>query len=1049
MYAPLHCHTAIGSIKDSILKIDDFVKKAKSLGLTHIAMTDHGSMAALVEFHEKCMEEGITGIIGMEAYVVPDRTIRHKETRWHLVLLAKNKEGVKNLIRIHNDARLHGMYCDKARTDYSVLEKYGKGIIALSACVGGEIPQCILHGLEEGTEPQEQKAWMLKAVEAMKRYQSYFDDFYLEIQPGHFDAQLRVNNVIVQMAQMFNVPLVATNDVHYLNAEDYLMHNVHVQSFRKDDEEAFAYPDKCYYLMTEQELNSYFIRTKRVTDEVVTEAIANTNKVAAQCDGEVEYGFKMPAYQDLPEGETEDSWLVKLCQKELNRRLPMLKNPAAYEERLLYELDVITKLNFSGYFLIVYDFLNAARRKGVSVGPGRGSVGGSLVAWLLDFSVADPIKHHLMFERFLNPHRKGAPDVDTDFSDTLAMRNYIIQKYGKEHCALVGTYGVRKAKAAIKAAGRLLEVDLDTVNKICKAAPFRVYGDDGEEVKDPTIEQMLDASAKFRSFQMEYPELFSTAEDMESFPVLYGIHAAGIVITPDNILEKMPVRWDEKKQVLVSLIDKNSIEKIALKYDFLSLNTQAIVDKTIKDTGVKLYWNDDAFYEDQKVWDSIGTSNTIGMFQISSALYRQRMPRLKPRSLADMAACIALVRGPCISSGTDQDYMDILEGKKLVASIDPKYDEVTRSTNGICIYQEQLMKIAVAYGMTQDEADQLRKAVSKKKQDKISALKDIFYKDAAACGTSAAAIDKIWAIIKAAGKYSFNASHAMSYGILVYTSAWLKYHYPLQFMANTLTNAYESGKDEKRIEEMVQDCQRLGIRFLPIDARKSKWRFMPEDGKLRIGLCALKTFGEPAMQELEEARATSPDDIFEGIYKFLTTKGSKLDRKNVSALIFVGAFDYDDEADKEQLLQKMLNAKASTKREKQLGMPFPEKFVPCTGCELRLNDDPADIERKLLRVNYLHRPGAELDPIGFNQKANDDRFSGVVQITSVRHKTDRNGREMAFVDLAASDCHIDGIIFGSTYAKIDTSNVRKGKNVRIFAKKQNDDECIIFKLDAA
>lgn len=1046
MYAPLHCHTAIGSIKDSILKIDDFVKKAKSLGLTHIAMTDHGSMAALVEFHEKCVEKGITGIIGMEAYVVPDKTEKDR-SNWHLVLLAKNKEGVKNLIRIHNDAQLNGMYY-KPRTDYTTLAKYGKSIIALSACVGGEIPQMILAGMKEGIEPQEQKAWMLKAVEAMKRYQSCFDDFYLEIQPGHFDDQIKVNNVIVQMARAYGVPLVATNDIHYLNAEDYLMHNVHVQSFRKDDGEALAYPDKCYYLMTEQELNSYFIRTKHVTDEVVAEAIENTNKIAAQCDGEVDYDFKMPEYQDLPEGETEDSWLVKLCQKELNRRLPTLKNPAAYEERLLYELDVITKLHFSGYFLIVYDFLNAARRMGVSVGPGRGSVGGSLVAWLLDFSVADPIKHHLMFERFLNPHRKGFPDVDTDFSDTDAMKAYIVRKYGREHCALVGTYGIRKAKAAIKAAGRFLEMDLDTVNAVCKAAPFRVCGDDGEEVKDPTIEQMLDASAKFHSYQVQYPELFSTAQDMESFPVLYGIHAAGIVITPDNILEKMPVRWDEKKQIIVSLIDKNSIEHLAIKYDFLSLATQAIVDKTIKDAHVNFDWNDDAFFEDDKVWDSIGTSNTIGMFQISSALYRQRMPRLKPRNLADMAACIALVRGPCISSGTDKDYMDILEGKKLVASIDSRYDEVTRSTNGICIYQEQLMKIAVAYGMTQDEADQLRKAVSKKKRDKIAALKTTFYKDAAACGTSQAAIDKIWEIIKAAGAYSFNASHAMSYGILVYTSAWLKYHYPPQFMANTLTNAYESGKDEKRIEEMVQDCQRLGIRFLPIDARKSKWEFAPEGGKLRIGLCALKAFGDAAMQELEEARAASPDNIFDGIYKFLTTKGSKLDKRNVSALIFSGAFDYDDEADREQLLQRMLNSKASTKKEKEFGVPFPEKFSPCNNCDLRLDDDPADIEQKLLRVNYLHRPGADLDPIGFNQKANDDRFSGVVQITSVRHKTDKNGREMAFVDLAASDCHIDGIIFGSTYAKIDTSNVRKGKNVRIFAKKQNDDECIIFKLDA-
>lgn len=404
MYAVLHAHTAKGSVGDSILKIDDYVEKAKSLGLTHIAMTDHGSMASMVEFHEACKKAGITGIIGMEAYVVPDRTLKdnslESKCNWHLVLLAKNAEGVKNLLRIHNDAQINGFY-RKARTDYSMLEKYGKNIIALSACVGGEIPQHILARDAKG------------AIEALKRYQSYFDEFYLEIQPGHFNEQRWVNSAIIQLARKANVPLVATNDIHYLNKEDYIMHDLHVKSCRGqkvEETKGFAYPDACYYLMSEGEFSGYFLRSEHVTDADIQEAIENTNRIAAQCDGEVDYHFEMPKFPDLPPAETEESYLVKLCQAELHRRMPNLRDPAAYEERLMYELDVILKLGFAGYFLIVKDFLDHARSVGIAVGPGRGSVGGSLVAWLLNITVADPVKYHLMFERFLNPHRKGAPD---------------------------------------------------------------------------------------------------------------------------------------------------------------------------------------------------------------------------------------------------------------------------------------------------------------------------------------------------------------------------------------------------------------------------------------------------------------------------------------------------------------------------------------------------------------------------------------------------------------------------------------------------------------
>lgn len=1039
LYAVLHAHTAKGSVGDSILKIDDYVRKAQELGITHIAMTDHGSMASMVEFHEACKKAGITGIIGMEAYVVPDRTLKdNSETskcNWHLILLAKNAEGVKNLLRIHNDAQINGFYY-KARTDYSMLKKYGKNLIALSACVGGEIPQLILQGNARG------------AVEAVRRYQACFDEFYLEIQPGHFEEQAKVNDVLVQMSKASGIPLVATNDIHYLGKDDYIMHDLHVKSCRnqKDDNSDLVYPDTCYYLMSEEELSGSFLRSQQVTDEVVKTAIANTNLVAAQCDGEVDYHFEMPKFPDLPEGETEESYLVHLCQTELHRRMMSLRDPVKYEERLMYELDVILKLGFAGYFLIVKDFLDHARKVGIAVGPGRGSVGGSLVAWLLNITVADPVKYHLMFERFLNPNRKGLPDIDVDLQSDRRneVKDYVIEKYGREHTALVGSFVIQKAKAAIHAAARLMNVDLDTANAICKAAPFRVTDDNGEEVKAPTIQQMLDDSSKFRSFQIQYPELFKTAMDIESFPKTYGIHAAGIVISPENILEKLPIRVDKETGRYISMVDKNFIEKVCIKYDFLALNTAATIDQTVKDAGISIDWNDDDFYHDEKVWKAIGSSNTIGMFQISSNLYRQRMPRLHPTKLQEMAACLALVRGPCVSAKTDEVYMDTINGKRDIMKVDPRYDAVMKETHGICIYQEELMKLAVAYGMTQDEADTLRKAVSKKKTKVIKALKNVFHDDAAALGTPEEHIKEIWQIINDAGSYLFNQAHAMSYGILTYVSAWLKVHYPLQFMANTLTNAYESGKDTQRIEEMVEECQRIGIQFLPVDASKSEWRFTVEDGKLRIGLCALKAFGKVASDELKSIGVI---DSFDPIIEKFTTKGSKLNKKALTVLIFSGAFN-SIETDKTQLLYKMIEAKAS-KKAKAAGIELPESFTVCAGCTLSLNDNEDDIEMKLLKVNYLYRPGADLAPIQFAQKAGGTKFTGVVQISSVKKIMDKRGQEMAFVSLSASDSRFEGIIFGSTYSRIDSSNVRKGRNVRIMAKKEKEDSCIIYDLAAA
>lgn len=1045
-YAVLHAHTTNGSVGDSVLKVKDYIKKAKALGITHIAITDHGSLGAMVEFHEECLAAGITGIIGMEAYVVPDRTVHDKDNRFeysHLVLLAKNADGVKNLIRIHNDAQINGFYY-KPRTDLSMLKKYGKNIIALSACVGGDIPQAILA--------KDSK----KALWYIKQYRECFDQFYLEIQPGHFEEQRIVNDCIVQLARYTKTPIVATNDIHYLNSDDYIMHNYHLKS-NADEDDSISYPDTCYYLMSRTEIRDYFLRTKYVTDNVIDEALDNTNVIATQCDGNIEYRFKMPQYLDLPEGETEDSYLTKLCIRSLKQKEQFIADPAMYEDRLSYELDTIKTLGFSGYFLIVYDFLKHAREVGIAVGPGRGSVAGSLVAYLLNITVADPIKYGLLFERFLSANRKSLPDIDLDYSSErrAEMKEYVVEKYGKNHCALVGTFQGRKAKDAIRAAARVLGLDVAIADEVCKAMPFNVRDDEGEKISSPTLQQMIDSSTKLQEKQTEYPELFEAALNMESFPKALGSHAAGIVISPDDIMDKIPVRVDKNGQY-VAMVTKKYIEKLAIKYDFLGLSTMSVIDKTCHDVKANINLNDDDFFTDKKVWDAIGSKYTTGMFQISSTLYKQRMPRLHPQTIKQLAACLALVRGPCISAKTDEIYMQVVEGKRKIEKIDPRYDAITESTNGICIYQEQIMKLGVAFGFTIDDSYKLMKAISKKKIDVIKGMKDDFIKKATALGVSSDIQERIFKIIEDAGLYSFNASHALSYAIVSYLSAWLKVYYPKEFMANLLTNVYVNNKDDKKIEEAVNDCRRLGLKFLPVDANKSDWEFKAEEDGIRIGFCAIKSFGEKAAADIISLRPVSFESIIDIMEKDKALKSknkvsdikdqlvSVPNKKSMIVLILSGAFDSEND-NKREMLYKLLDVKKTKKSEK---IEVPDSFTVCKNCTIELDGDETDNEAKLLRANFIHADVAGMPPTGFDDHSDGDSFEAEVVINRVRNTTDRRGQKMAFLKFTGIDASFDGIIFGSVYSKLNSNEIRKGHHVKIRAKKDNGDSCIVYSLSA-
>lgn len=880
MYIPLHAHSSIGSIQDSVLSIKDYVKRGADLGLTHLAITDHGSMAGIVEFKQECDNYGIIPIIGMEAYVCENRLLQDKEHReyHHLILLARNQKGLENLMEIHNDAQINGFYY-KPRTDHDFLSKHGEGIVALSACVAGEIPSLLLQDKYD------------EAYKLIDLYRSIFDFFCIEIQPGDFELQITANKRLIEIASKKDINIVVTNDIHYLNKNDYLKHNYHIKSFRKtkdddNDLEALVYPDTCYWFMTQDDIIASFPEDMRNT---VNAAVKNTKAISDRFFSDnIKWDFQMPKFPKVPSSFTEERYLKALCLQSLSNRIHTISNPAMYMDRLAYELDVINQLGFAGYFLIIWDLLRFARDHDITVGPGRGSCGGSLVSWLLDITVADPIKYNLMFERFLSVNRKDKPDIDLDIcSDKrYLLQQYTLDTYGYDNCALVGSYSIGKPKSTLRTAGRVLNIDLAIIDKICKCIPV------GQTVPT-TLQEIIDKYKTIEAYNREYPELFNLAMSLEELPTNLGIHAAGMIISPNSLMKKLPMRKykdkEDKLEINVSLITKKYVENIGLKFDYLGLNTIKIVEDTKNQVGIDIDLSDDNFYNDSEVWKIIGSKNTDGIFQISSNTYKERMWRIKPKSIKELAACLALIRTPCIMAKTDEQYMRIVEGKEQIEKICPEYDEVMKDTNGICIYQEQLMQMAVNFGFTKDEANDIRKACSKKIPEKMATYEKQFKEYVAQKGYGKNIQDRLFQIVLDSSNYSFNQSHAVCYAILAYESAWLKVHYRTYFMANLLTNAYgKNSSNQKKtvIPMIVNECKQYGIEFLPLDINKSDWKFKVEDNKIRLGMCIVPKLGMNSYNEIIAHRPfTSIEEMNNKI------NGNNFKKNVVMSAIVSGCFD--------------------------------------------------------------------------------------------------------------------------------------------------------------
>ena len=887
-FTHLHVHTEY-SLLDGSSKIKELVARAKELGMDSLAITDHGVMYGVIDFYRAAKDAGIKPIIGCEIYVSPgsrfEKETGHNEDRYyHLVLLAENDKGYHNLMKIVSKGFTEGYYY-KPRVDYEVLEQYSEGIIALSACLAGEVQKYLARNMYD------------EACKSALRYQKIFGkgNFFLELQDHGIDMQKKVNMDLLRMSSGLGIELVATNDIHYIYDTDYEAHDILlcIQTGKKVmDEDRMRYEGGQYYLKSEEEMRALF--------PYALQAIDNTAKIAARCNVEIEFGVrKLPKYQvpkefwDSEEEEGEASWryLHHLCYEGLNRRYGSEKPELT--ERLDYELSVIRNMGFIDYFLIVWDFINYAKTNGIMVGPGRGSAAGSIVAYTLAITDIDPLKYDLLFERFLNPERVSMPDIDVDFCYERRgeVIDYVVSKYGKDNVAQIVTFGTLAAKGVIRDVGRVLDMPYAQVDAIAKMIPKELNITIDKALKmNPLLKKEYDENS-----QIKY--LIDMSKRLEGLPRHTSMHAAGVLISQKAVDEYVPLSRSSDGTITTQYIMTTLEELGLLKMDFLGLRTLTVIQDAVnlvkKNKGVTINLHD-IDYNDKQVLDYIGTGKTDGIFQIESAGMKSFMKELKPESLEDIIAGIALYRpGP-------MDFIPkYLKGKNDRDSITydcPQLEPILKTTHGCIVYPEQVMQIVRDLaGYTLGRSDLLRRAMSKKKQAVMEKERKNFVygneeEGVDGCikrGIDEATANKIYDEMIDFAKYAFNKSHAAAYGVVSYQTAYLKYYYPVEFMASLLTSVIDNSS---KVIEYVQTCKGMGIDILPPDINQSERNFTAQGGAIRYGLSALKSIGKAMVDQLvAERNARGP---FQNLQEFLERISEcDLSKRIVESLIKAGALD--------------------------------------------------------------------------------------------------------------------------------------------------------------
>ncbi len=889
-FAHLHVHTEY-SLLDGSNKIKEYVARVKELGMTGAAITDHGVMYGVIEFYKEAKAQGINPILGCEVYVAPnsrfDRETSHGEDRYyHLVLLAENNKGYANLIKIVSKGFVEGYYY-KPRVDMEVLNTYHEGIIALSACLAGEVQRYLVRGLYD------------TAKEIALKYEACFGkgNFFLELQDHGLADQKTVNTGLLRLSEDLGIELVATNDVHYTFAKDAEAHDILLclQTGKKlSDENRMRYEGGQYFVKSEEEMAQLF--------PYALQALENTQKIADRCHVEIEFGVtKLPRF-DVPNGYNAWDYLNKICREGLVKRYP--NDHETHLKQLEYELSVIQKMGYVDYFLIVWDFINFARTNGIAVGPGRGSAAGSLVSYTMEITDIDPVRYQLVFERFLNPERITMPDIDIDFCFERRgeVIDYVIEKYGKECVSQIITFGTLAARGVVRDVGRVMDLPYALCDTIAKSIPNEL---------NITIDKALDMNAELRTMyesDSQVHTLIDMSRRLEGLPRHSSMHAAGVVISQKAMEEYVPLSRASDGTITTQFVMTTIEELGLLKMDFLGLRTLTVIQDAVRlvrknyDREPDLNRID---YNDKNVLDFIGTGKCDGIFQLESAGMKNFMKELRPQSLEDIIAGIALYRpGP-------MDFIPkYIKGKNDRQSVSYECKElipILEQTYGCIVYQEQVMQIVQNLaGYTMGQADNIRRAMSKKKQYIIDAERQNFVygneeQNIKGCihnGISETAANRIYDSMIDFAKYAFNKSHAAAYAVVAYQTAWLKFYYPVEFMAALMTSVLDN---QSKVSVYIHTCRQMGIRLLPPDVNCGEGRFTTSGKEIRFGMYAIKSIGRPVIDAILAER--NEHGVFLSLQNFLERVCDReINKKAVENLIKAGACDSLDGTRKQMLM---------------------------------------------------------------------------------------------------------------------------------------------------
>ncbi len=884
-FVHLHLHSQY-SLLDGAILIPDLMEKLKKQGAKAVAITDHGTMHGIVDFYKQAIKNDIKPIIGCEVYVAPDdrRNRNYSKTdekNYHLILLAKNNKGLKNLQYLVSIAQLEGFYY-KPRIDKEILRKYSEGLIGMSACMAGEPQKHILNNNYQ------------KAKEAAMEYRDILgeNDYYLELQENGIAEQQIVNSGLINISRETGIPLVASNDCHYLNKGDDKAHQIlmciQMQETISSKNKLEIHSDQLYVKSPEEMWEAF---------AEIPEACENTLKIAERCNVSLEFGnLHLPMF-NIPPDYTPENYFEHVARQGLHKKLATIpaEKHKRYHERLNREMDIIKMKGYSGYYLIVWDFINYARENNIPVGPGRGSGAGSLVAYAMGITDIDPIRFNLLFERFLNPERESMPDFDIDFcmNKREQVIKYVVDKYGEDRVAQIITFGKLLARGVIRDVGRVLEIPLKTVDKIAKLIPEKPNMTLKRAIKeDPDLRQNIESVENGK-------ELLEHALKLEGLLRNAGMHAAGIVIADKPLVEYVPLCKGQNDEV-VTQFEKNTLEEVGLvKFDFLGLKNLTIIDEAVRRANNNHNINMDIEkipLDDKDTYELLSSGNTTGVFQLESAGMKNLLKKLKPSTIEDIIALVALYRPGPIGSGMLDDFVKRKHGTQEITYILPELEPILKETYGIIVYQEQVMQIAQEVGgYSLGNADLLRRAMGKKKPEEMQKHKQIFlYGDkklgiegAKAKGYDLDVAENIFSLMEKFAEYGFNKSHSAAYALLAYQTAYLKTHYPLEYMAALMTCELDKGE---KVVTFIEESKRMGIEVLPPDINKSYKDFTIDGKAIRFGLGAIKNVGYGAIDCIVEER--SKNGKFKSIYDICKRVDLRQANKKVfESLIKAGAFD--------------------------------------------------------------------------------------------------------------------------------------------------------------